>query len=72
MIKEGKKYKTITLKTKKIDKRKGIAGIFTNEFSVGKHIVKIKPASIKYKGSGKSSIPIKKSSKKYPAKTTIT
>lgn len=72
MIKEGKKYKTITLKTKKIGKLKGIAGIFTNEFSVGKHIVKINPVSIKYAGSGKSSIVIKKSSKRYPAKTVIT
>ena len=70
MIKEGKKYKTIILKTKKIDKLKGIVGIFTNEFSVGKHIVKIKPVSIKYTGSGKSSIVIKKSSKRYSSKTT--
>ncbi|WP_405316507.1 hypothetical protein [Methanobrevibacter sp.] len=70
MIKDGKKYKTIILKTKRIDKLKGIVGIFTNEFSVGKHIVKIKPVSIKYTGSGKSSIVIKKSSKRYSSKTT--
>jgi hypothetical protein len=73
-IKAGKRYKTIVLKTKTVKndkgkKIKGIVGIFTNEFSAGKHIVKIGPTSIKYSGSGKSSITIKKSAKKYPPKT---
>ncbi len=67
----GKKFKTVTVKSKKVDKYKGIAGIFTNEYSVGKHTVKIEPVSIKYDGSGKSSITIKKSTKRYTSKTTV-
>ena len=70
LIYTGKKFKTINLKTKKIGKYKGIAGFFTNEYSVGKHKVVIKPISIKYSGSGKTSIIILKSAKKYPAKTS--
>ncbi len=66
----GKTYKTITLKTKKVGKYKGIAGFFTNEYSVGKHKVVIVPTSIKYDGSGKTTIVIKSSAKKYPSKTT--
>ena len=74
MIKNGKKYSTISLKTKTVKKNgkkiKGITGFFTNKFSVGKHTVIVKPVSIKYSGSGKSSIVIKKSAKKYNLKTT--
>jgi hypothetical protein len=66
----GKKFKSFTLKTKKVGKYKGIVGIFSNEFSVGKHKVVIEPISIKYSGSGKTTIKIMKSAKKYPAKTT--
>lgn len=66
----GKTYKTITLKTKKVGKYKGIAGFFTNEYSIGKHKVVIVPTSIKYDGSGKTTIVIKSSAKKYPSKTT--
>ena len=70
MVKVGSKYKKfITLKTKTVAGIKGIVGVFTNELSVGKHVVLVKPVSIKYSGSGKGTIKIKKSSKKYPAKT---
>lgn len=74
-VKIGSKYKkfltlkTKTVKDKKGKKIKGITGFFTNKLSVGKHAVVVKPVSIKYSGSGKSSITIKKSSKKYPART---
>lgn len=68
----GKKFKTISAKSKKLGKYKGMVGIFTNEYSVGKHAVKIEPVNIKYSGSGKSSIKIKKSAKKYVSKTTVT
>ena len=74
LIKTGKKYATITLKTKTVKKNgkkyKGITGFFSNKFSVGKHAVKIEPVEMKYSGYGKSSIVIKKSAKKYPQKTT--
>ena len=74
LIKTGKKYTTLILKTKTIKtngkKYKGITGFFSNKFSVGKHTVKIEPFSMKYSGSGKTSIIIKKSAKKYPPKTT--
>ena len=71
MVKVGSSYKTfITTKTKTAAGIKGIVGVFTNEFSVGKHVVLVKPVSIKYSGSGKGTIKIKKSSKKYPDKTT--
>lgn len=72
MIKVGKKYKKmIVLKTKKVEKANGIAGVFTNEYSAGKHAIIVKPVSIKYSGSGKSAINIKKSAKssKYSKKT---
>ncbi len=70
LIYTGKTYKTLTLKTKTVGKFKGIAGFFTNEYSVGKHVIKIMPTSIKYDGSGKTTIVIKSSAKKYPSKTT--
>lgn len=74
LIKTGKKYITITHKTKTVKKNgkkyKGITGFFSNKFSVGKHVVKIEPVSMKYSGSGKSSIVIKKSAKNYPPRTT--
>ncbi len=70
MIYTGKKYKAFILKSKKVGKFKGIVGVFTNEFSVGKHKVVVKPISLKYSGSGKSTITIKKSAKKYSKKTT--
>lgn len=74
MIKTGKKYSTMVLKTKSVKsngkKIKGMTGFFSNKFSVGKHTVIVKPVSIKYSGSGKSSITIKKTAKKYPSKTT--
>lgn len=75
-VKIGSKYKKfITLKTKTVkDKKgkkiKGITGFFTNKLSVGKHAVVVTPVSIKYSGSGKSAITIKKSAKKYTQKTT--
>ena len=77
MIKSGKKYKTFvlkskTLKNKKGKKVKGVVGVITNEFSAGKHKVIIMPASIKYSGSGKSYIVIKKSATKRPPKTIKT
>ena len=65
----GKKYKTFTLKSKKVSKVKGIIGFATNEFSAGKHKVVIEPVSLKYSGSGKTTMVIKKSAKKYPKKT---
>ena len=75
-VKIGSKYKkfltlkTKTVKDKKGKKIKGITGFFTNKLTVGKHAVIVKPVLIKYSGSGKSSITIKKSAKKYPPKTT--
>ena len=60
----GKKYKTITIKTKKFNGVKGMAGYATNDLSVGKHIVKIIPANFKYSGYKKTSMVIKKSAKK--------
>ena len=38
--------------------------------NAGKHAVVVTPGSIKYSGSGKSAITIKKSAKKYTQKTT--
>lgn len=71
MVKVGNKYKTfITLKTKRYAGDSGMVGVFTNELSVGKHVILVKPVSIKYSGSAKATINIKKSSKKYPAKTS--
>lgn len=67
LIYTGKKYKTITLKTKKFNGVSGMAGFATNELSVGKHKVKIMPAKFKYDGYKKSSMIIKKSAKKSKA-----
>ena len=70
LIYTGKKYKTYTFKTKKIKGKKvtynGAFGFATNKFSVGKHKVKIMPASIKYKGSVKTTIKITKKARKGP------
>lgn len=64
LIYTGKKYKTFILKTKKIKTKKatyhGAVGFSTNQFSAGKHKVVLKPVSIKYKGSIKTSINLKK------------
>ena len=60
----GKKYVVYTFKTKKLKGKKGTYngafGFATNKFSAGKHIVKIMPASIKYKGSITTSIKLSK------------
>lgn len=68
LIYTGKTYKTFILKTKKIKGKKktyqGAFGFATNQFSAGKHKVVIMPESIKYKGSVKTSIVIKKSATK--------
>lgn len=64
LIYTGKKFKTITIKTKKFQKVNGMAGYATNQLSVGTHKVKIMPANIKYSGSKKTSMTIKKSAKK--------
>lgn len=63
LIYTGKKYKTITLKTKKKGKDKGICGFSTNKLSVGKHKVKILPNTIAYGGSATSSMTITKKAK---------
>lgn len=68
LIYTGKKVKKITLKTKKIKGKKktymGAFGFATNDLSVGKHKVIIKPVSIKYSGSAKTTMIIKKEAKK--------
>ena len=64
LIYTGKKFKTVTLKTKKKGKFNGAMGFATNDLSVGKHKVVIVPASIKYSGSAKTSMIIKKAAKK--------
>ena len=66
LIYTGKKYKSYTLKSSKKDKYKGAFGFATNDFSAGNHKVVLKPVSIKYKGSFKTSITIKKSAAKGP------
>ena len=71
LIYTGKKYKTVTLKTKKVGKYKGVAGYGTNKLTVGKHKVKIVPAAIKYKGSKTTSMKILKSAKQSRAWTTL-
>jgi hypothetical protein len=63
----GKKYKTVTLKTKKFNGVKGMAGYATNQLSVGKHKVKITPVNFKYSGSKTTSMTITKSAKKSAA-----
>ena len=68
LIYTGKKYKTYVLKTKKIKGKTqtyhGAIGFATNDFSIGKHKVKLLPYDLKYKGSATSYIKIKKSSTK--------
>ena len=64
LIYTGKNVKTVTLKSKKSGKYNGAMGFATNELSVGKHKVVIMPASIKYGGSAKTSMIIKKAAKK--------
>ena len=70
LIYTGKKYKTYILKTKKIrDGKKvytGAVGFSTNDFSKGKHTVKIMPVDLKYKGSVTTYIKIQKSATKGP------
>lgn len=65
LIYTGKKYKTVTLKTKKFEGAKGVAGYATNQLSVGKHKVKITPVNFKFSGSKTTALKIKKSAKKY-------
>ena len=62
----GKKYKTVKLVTgyDSDDKKNGIAGIFTNQYSAGTHKVKITPTSKNYKGSATAKLIITKSAKK--------
>ncbi|WP_405292881.1 hypothetical protein [Methanobrevibacter sp.] len=64
LIYTGKKYKVISLKTKKSGKYNGAMGFSTNDLSVGKHKVIIVPANIKYSGSAKTTMIIKKAAKK--------
>ena len=66
LVYSGKKYKTITLKTKTKGKYKGVCGWGTNKISVGNHKIVIKPVSIKYSGSKTVKMTLKKSAKKYP------
>lgn len=65
-IYSGKKYKTVKLVTgyDSYDKKNGVAGILTNQYSVGTHKVKITPTSSNYKGSAKAKIVITKVAKK--------
>ena len=55
LIYTGKKYTTHYLTTKKIKGANtvydGAIGFITNQYSVGKHTVKLLPVNIKYKGS---------------------
>lgn len=64
LIYTGKKYQTIILKTKKFNGLKGMAGFATNQLSAGTHKVKIIPVDLKYSGSKKTTMTIKKSAKK--------
>ena len=64
LIYSGKKYKTVTLKSKKYKKNNGICGYSTNKLTVGKHKVKILPNTILYSGSSTSSMKIAKNAKK--------
>ncbi|WP_405292879.1 hypothetical protein [Methanobrevibacter sp.] len=66
LIYTGKKYKIITLKTKKSGKYNGAIGFSTNALSVGKHKVLVVPADIRYSGSAKTTMIIKKAAKKKP------
>ena len=64
LIYTGKKYTTHYLTTKKIKGANtvynGAVGFITNQYSVGKHTVKLIPVNIKYKGSLTTSFTIKK------------
>ena len=66
LIYTGKKYKSYTLKSSKRDKYNGGFGFATNDFSAGTHKVVLKPVNIKYKGSFKTSVTIKKKAAKGP------
>ena len=66
LIYTGKKYRSYTLKSSKKDNYKGAFGFATNDFSTGKHKVVLKPVSIKYMGSFKTSLTIKKKAAKGP------
>ena len=66
LIYTGKKYDTHILKTKRIKGKSGevyngAIGFITNQYSLGKHVVKLIPIGIKYKGSVTTKITIKKS-----------
>ena len=65
----GKKYKTVILKTKKAHGGNGVCAYATNQLSVGKHKVVITPVLLKYNGSKKVTMKIKKSAKKVPGWT---
>ena len=67
IIKNGKKDKTVVLKSMKKGKYKGVCGFGTNKLTVGTHKVKIVPVSIKYSGSAASKMKITKKHKKAPA-----
>ena len=69
LIYTGSKYKTVNLVTGKFQGSKGVCAYATNTLSKGKHTVKIMPVALKYKGSAKSKMVIKKSAKKYPSWT---
>jgi hypothetical protein len=64
LIYTDKKYTTHYLTTKKIKGvntvYNGAVGFITNQYSVGKHTVKLIPVDIKYKGSLTTSFTIKK------------
>lgn len=66
----GKTFKTYIIKSKKVKGKKktymGAFGFSTNAFSAGKHKVVITPVSIKYKGTIKTTITIKKAATKGP------
>ena len=64
-IKDGKTYKTVTLTTGKFAKASGVCAYSTNMLAVGKHAVTVTPASVKYSGTGKATLKIQSSAKKY-------
>ena len=66
-IYDGKKVvKIIPLKSKTFKKKAGIVGYTTNELSVGKHKVVLKPANIRYAGSKKGYLKLTSKQKKHP------
>ena len=67
---KSKLTKTVVLKTLTYEGNKGVVGYATNELSVGKHTVKIRPYNIKYSGSATSSLYIRKGAKKDKGTTT--